>query len=306
MERTGKQAGTLLLTLAALATGLLPLLADANRSALFDPDWTGHAHYHTSMVIVIGLELALLALWLLWRVRGSFGVSFASLLLAIFWGGYVAAQFVPGVALQSQVAPNAAQISPNLWLLQVAIGGAPVGLTLNLWLILGMLALVLVGYALARTPAPRPRPRYEGRRSGRIMLSVLALITLVGAPVFDFNADHVFNPNWPPYARYHVAVHIPVTMALMASVLWLLWHTWSRTKPDTTFGLAVALVMAFWLTFYTAELVPGTANVDPGQSVPSVGGFQVYQLTAAIPFTLLVALAVFLYVRGRAHVSATA
>jgi hypothetical protein len=40
---------------------------------------------------------------------------------------------------------------------------------------------------------------------GRILISISALAAAIGAYVADWNETHIFNPRWPPHARFHNA-----------------------------------------------------------------------------------------------------
>jgi hypothetical protein len=40
-------------------------------------------------------------------------------------------------------------------------------------------------------------------RPGRILLSIVALVTSCGCFVANWNASHIYNPLWTPHAKFH-------------------------------------------------------------------------------------------------------
>ena len=115
---------------------------------------------------------------------------------------------------------------------------------------------------------------------GKVLTSMAALVPAVGAFVADWNETHVFNPRWPPHAKFHNAQTI--TLAVVSAGL-SLWETWRPGPTDrsrlrwaaTTGGL-------FWLTQAPAIFFPGTAFVDEenGLQTTKVGPVPVNQVTA--------------------------
>ena len=111
--------------------------------------------------------------------------------------------------------------------------------------------------------------------AGRILLSVTSLWSGVGSYVFDWNDTHIYNPDWPPHAKFHNAQTMSTGAALAAGGLLTLW---GHRAPMTRARLQVATTAAslYWITQLSSTLYPGTAMVDhplqePGQDVRAPG-----------------------------------
>lgn len=101
---------------------------------------------------------------------------------------------------------------------------------------------------------------------GKILLSLVGLSSVLGAYIADWNRTHIFNPLWPPHAKFHNAQTMLMGTLLGSSSLWILWFY----KGDKRAGLSFAtfLASAYWITQAGAILFPGTALVDPEFSHP--------------------------------------
>ena len=77
----------------------------------------------------------------------------------------------------------------------------------------------------------------------------------------DFNETHVYNPKWPPHAKFHNGQ----TMSMGASLgLLTLYYTWSSTTaPQETLTTAALLGSLYWFTGLSAILYPGSDGMDP-------------------------------------------
>lgn len=60
-------AAKVLITIATLMYAVVGILADANSTHLFNPDWTDHAKLHLAWLLGTFLSLGMLSLYLLWR-----------------------------------------------------------------------------------------------------------------------------------------------------------------------------------------------------------------------------------------------
>ncbi len=57
----------------------------------------------------------------------------------------------------------------------------------------------------------------------KILISVGALFYILLIPVLEWNNSHVFNPSWPPHARFHEVWQLFTHITLGVIVLWLTW-----------------------------------------------------------------------------------
>ncbi|MDQ3697521.1 MAG: hypothetical protein M3373_05785 [Gemmatimonadota bacterium] len=114
---------------------------------------------------------------------------------------------------------------------------------------------------------------------GRILLTIALLSTLFGPIGADWNDTHVFNPSWPPHAKFHNVVGLFLTIGFSLIGLWLLWRKSTDYLPQLVVATAVPLLA--WGTFFLAVLVPGAAVEDRPGTLPRVVG---------LPLNLFVAL----------------
>jgi hypothetical protein len=106
--------------------------------------------------------------------------------------------------------------------------------------------------------------------TGRKALRALALITAIGGFAADWNRTHLFNPAWPPHARFHDAMTIALGTGLGGSALYLLRDGADRREV----AVGAALPALFWASMGAAFAFPGTAGLEAEfpQYVPRVGG----------------------------------
>ena len=129
---------------------------------------------------------------------------------------------------------------------------------------------------------------------GRVLISAVAVFTPLGAFAADWNATHIYNPNWPPHAKFHNAQTMVSAVLLPALALWQLW---GRRPADlsterSALRLGALLAAAYFLTQAPAVLFPGAAVVDPEfrDELPVVAGIELNVLYAqAVLFYPLIA-----------------
>ena len=97
--------------------------------------------------------------------------------------------------------------------------------------------------------------------TGRIILSVIAVGTIVSPFLADWNATHIYNPTWPPHAKFHNAQTMSMAVLLGVSGLAFLW----RPVDEGRLGLSAAwtLTALYWVSQGLAFLFPSVAWTDP-------------------------------------------
>jgi hypothetical protein len=107
----------------------------------------------------------------------------------------------------------------------------------------------------------RHNPKTMKRTSkGRKILTSAAALTAVGGFLADWNRTHLFNPNWPPHARFHDALTITLGSLLGASGLYFLR---SRGKdPQRDLALGVLLPSVFWVAQGASFVFPGAKGFE--------------------------------------------
>jgi hypothetical protein len=119
-------------------------------------------------------------------------------------------------------------------------------------------------------------------RTGKIILTVTLAATMLGPAVVDFNDSHVFNPDWPPHARFHEVMLLAVGIGMSVVGLWLVW----RRSPN--FLAATAVPVVVWGAFFVPLLVPGTSVEEYPGEVGRLLGIPLNLLLAAVFIVLAV------------------
>ena len=130
-----------LITIATLVYGVIPVLVDISETHAFHPDWPPHARFHMVWLLGTNSTLAVLALYLMWTGDTDRAVRtrIAGLIGLCVYGGFIistATRKLYGGALVDSV------------------GGVPpvMGMDANLLVFLPMLGLVLLGLWFACRP----------------------------------------------------------------------------------------------------------------------------------------------------------
>ena len=82
--------GTVLMSVAIVQYGAIPLVADLNRTHATNPLWPKHARFHVVTQVTTGLAIASVALFLLWsnRLSRADGLCIATVLSICVLGAF--------------------------------------------------------------------------------------------------------------------------------------------------------------------------------------------------------------------------
>ncbi|RDA83986.1 hypothetical protein CP532_6956 [Ophiocordyceps camponoti-leonardi (nom. inval.)] len=99
---------------------------------------------------------------------------------------------------------------------------------------------------------------------GKVLLSIDAVGLAVGAVVADMNETHMYNPRWPPHAKFHNAQTITLAAILGLLTLFFTWRkcTNPQIRRDST-KVAMIFGSIYWIAGCCAQLFPGADGLDP-------------------------------------------
>lgn len=102
--------------------------------------------------------------------------------------------------------------------------------------------------------------------TGKILITIVALWATGGSYIFDWNHTHIYNPRWPPHAKFHNAQTMLLGTMIGLLSLWVLWS--QKSDKIAAMRLAIILASLYWITQVGAIFFPGTALVDPEFAYP--------------------------------------
>jgi hypothetical protein len=88
------------------------------------------------------------------------------------------------------------------------------------------------------------------------LVTIVAVLTSCLAYIFDWNETHVYNPNWPPHAKFHNAQTLLLSTLLGLVSLIFLWGKHDLRSAILTCSL-------YWIAQLGSLAFPGTALIDP-------------------------------------------
>ena len=96
------------------------------------------------------------------------------------------------------------------------------------------------------------------RRPETWLVSLVALFTSCAAYVMDWNVTHIYNPNWPPHAKFHNGQTMSMGLLLGLLGLWFVWRRPPRVVPAVPARVSIAISLI---------CSRGSSNCDPQLSI---------------------------------------
>lgn len=122
--------------------------------------------------------------------------------------------------------------------------------------------------------------------TGKLLISFIGVFTALSPYIADWNKTHIYNPTWPPHAKFHNAQ----TMVLGALLGMLtIYSLWFRKGVDEKQKVNEATLLAalYWVAQFPALLFPGAKLVDASSlRGPVVFGIELNQIIMDIVFVL--------------------
>jgi hypothetical protein len=123
--------------------------------------------------------------------------------------------------------------------------------------------------------------------SSRLIFTVVGVTLPLGAHAADMNHTHIYNPRWPPHAKFHNAQTLAMSLLLGGLTIFLAWWP-SNHVPEVVLAAAAAGSLYF-ISQSAAILYPNTDYFDPEFKRLTILGVP---LAAAIAMVELFAVAV--------------
>lgn len=100
----------------------------------------------------------------------------------------------------------------------------------------------------------------------RMIFSFLGVYLPIGSHMADYSKTHLFNPRWPPHAKFHTGHTLMFSTLLGALTIYL---TNRKTSDKKEALISVTTVTGlYWITQFLAILYPNTAFTDPDWDTP--------------------------------------
>lgn len=95
---------------------------------------------------------------------------------------------------------------------------------------------------------------------GKLLFSLIALFNALSPFYADWNETHIYNPAWPPHAKFHNAQTMAMAVLLALATLYFVWSSRDSKRMLVPAAIAAGL---YWASQALGFLFPGVAWTDP-------------------------------------------
>jgi hypothetical protein len=122
--------------------------------------------------------------------------------------------------------------------------------------------------------------------SSRLIFTVIGVTLPIAAHLADMNRTHIYNPHWPPHAKFHNGQTLSMSLLLGGLTIFLAWCP-SNNVPAMLVAAAGAASLYF-ISQSTAILYPNTAYFDPEFKPQTVRGLPLAVVIAMVYLSAVV------------------
>jgi hypothetical protein len=97
--------------------------------------------------------------------------------------------------------------------------------------------------------------------SSSLVFTAIRVTLPLAAHKADMNHTDIYNPHWPPHAKFHNGQTLSMSILLGALTVCLAW--WPSRNVPAMVAAAAGAASLYFITQSTAILYPNTAYVDP-------------------------------------------
>ena len=98
--------------------------------------------------------------------------------------------------------------------------------------------------------------------AARAYLTLNAVFTCIGPFAADWSHTHVFNPRWPPHAKFHNGQTMSMGALLGLATLYYTWRS-DPTRGTDSIKTAAIFSSLYYIAAVSALFYPGSLAVDP-------------------------------------------
>ncbi|KKA26833.1 hypothetical protein TD95_000776 [Thielaviopsis punctulata] len=99
---------------------------------------------------------------------------------------------------------------------------------------------------------------------GKTLLTLAGIGLIGGAPIADLSESHIYNPRWPPHAKFHNGQTISLSILLgLATLYYTHRRPASPMQRRQDVRVAVLAGSVYWVAGLLAGAFPGASGLDP-------------------------------------------